>query len=79
MLTKTINTTKQVPVKVLSLKWSNPPSKRLRKLRCLACRKPIGCENKWGLAWCEDEKGKYSMRLCLKCGAKAEQALKEGE
>ena len=76
MLTKKVNTTKQIPVKVLSLKWSNPPSKLLANLRCSACKNPIGCENKWGAAWCEDVKGQYAMRLCKKCGEKAEQTLK---
>ncbi len=76
MLTKTVKTTKQVPVNVLNLKWKKPPSgKELRKLPCSACGKAIG-DKKWGLAWCEDKKVKYTMRLCESCGKKAAQALK---
>ena len=80
MLMKTAKTTKQVPVNVISLKWSKPVSdeglaKGLGKLPCKACRKPIKGK-RWGMAWAEDKKGKYPMRLCEKCGEKAEQALK---
>lgn len=72
MLTKTVRTTKQVPVKVLSLKWFKPTV--LISLKCTACRKPIG-DKRWGQAWAEDERGKYPMRLCEKCGEIAEKTL----
>ena len=77
MLTKTVKTTKQVPVNVLTFKWNEPVSQGglLAELPCTACKKPIG-DKRWGLAWAEDKKGKYAMRLCDKCGEKAEQALK---
>ena len=77
MLMKTIQTTKQVPVNVLSLKWNKSPTVKLQELPCSACKKPIG-NKRWGLAWCQD-KTKYAMRLCNECGEKAEQALKEAE
>lgn len=79
MLTKTVPTTKQVPVKVLSLKWFNGLKKgsELSKLPCTACRKAIGHDN-WAIAWQHNEgKKPSSMRLCLSCGKKAEQALIE--
>ena len=75
MLMKTIQTTKKVPVEVISFKWLEPVSEKLRYLRCTACRNNIG-ERKWGLAWIKDEKGKRAMRLCDKCGEQAEQVLK---
>lgn len=75
MLMKTIQTTKRVPVEVISFKWLGPVSEKLRNLRCTACHNHIG-ERKWGLAWIKDEKGKRAMRLCDKCGEQAEQALK---
>lgn len=76
MLTKTVKTTKQVPVNVLSLKWAKPVSKKLSNLKCTACKKCLG-DRRWCLAWAEDEKGKYAMRLCERCGKKSDQALKE--
>ena len=78
MLTKTIKTTKQVPVNIIKFKWFGPVSEKLHNLRCTACRSPIG-DKDWGQAWAEDEKGKYPMRLCNKCGKKAEQALKDNQ
>lgn len=76
MLTTTISTTKQVPVKVLSFKWFSPVSEKLQHLRCSACCKPIG-STRWGLAWTETDKHeRRSMRLCKSCGIKAEQVLK---
>ena len=68
-LTKTVPTTKQIPVIVLNFKWHKPTA--LTTLRCSACRKPIG-DKRWGGAWVEDGKGKRGMRLCEKCGIKAE-------
>jgi len=76
MLMKTVKTTKQVPVNVLSIKWNKPVSgKRLAELPCTACKKPLG-HKRWVLAWTGNEKVKSAMRLCEKCGKKAEQALK---
>jgi len=77
MLMKTIRTTKQVPVNILSLKWNEPlkEGSRLSKLPCSACKKPIG-NDRWGLAWAIDKKMKYAMRLCNKCGEEAERSLK---
>lgn len=75
MLTKTIKTTKQIPINVIQFEWLEPVSKNFRNLPCTACRKPIG-DQRFGLAWATDEKGKYSMRLCNNCGEKAEQDLK---
>ncbi len=69
MLTKTVKTTKQVPVDVINFKWHEPTA--LVSLRCSACRKPIG-DKRWGGAWIRDEKGERGMRLCEQCGIKAE-------
>ena len=75
MLKVTVATTKQVPVKVLNFKWYTPTA--LTSLRCSACRKPIG-NKRWGGAWIEDAKGNRGMRLCEKCGEKAEKHI-EGQ
>ena len=72
MLSRTENTTKQVPVDIISVQWLKPVSQGggLEKLKCSACKKPIG-DKHFAVAWAKDEKGKYSMRLCEKCGIKA--------
>jgi len=75
-LTKTVPTTKRVPVIVLNFEWYKPTA--LTRLRCAACRKPIG-DKRWGGAWIKDEKGNRGMRLCEKCGEKAESDLTEND
>ena len=77
-LTKTVPTTKQVPVKVLNFKWYGALKEGsvLCKLPCSTCKEVIGSK-RWGIAWTE---GNISMRLCEKCGQKARAALgKEGK
>ena len=77
MLTRTVKTTKQVPVEIIKFEWSAPVTNSLLcKSPCSACKKPIG-QTRWGIGWYEDNKGKRSMRLCESCGIKAEQALGE--
>ena len=80
MLTRTVNTTKQVPVEVIHFKWSKPVTNpALYKLPCTACRGKIG-DKRWGLAFVLDkDKTRLPMRLCEKCGLEAEQTLKETE
>lgn len=77
MLTKTVKTTKQVPVKVIRFKWGGIVSKKLRTLPCTACRGSVGDQKEFGMAWIVDEKGKRPMRLCNECGKKAEQDIRD--
>lgn len=81
MLTKTVPSTKQVPVHVIEFTWHEPldPDSQLVTLPCSACRKPIGSK-RWGIAWAQNRKYKYTMRLCEDCGTKAGATLaKENE
>ena len=67
--TKTVNTTKQVPVHLLRFKWYDPikEGSALSILPCTACRKRVG-HKRWGIAWAKGDKANYAMRLCEKCG-----------
>lgn len=74
MFTISVPTTKEIPVKVLSLTWCGGVTmNQLQKLKCSGCHKPIG-KRRFAVAFIEDTSGKRSLRLCESCGEKAEQA-----
>ncbi len=77
MLTRKIQTYKEVPCEVTKFTWRNPvTAEELFKLLCSACLKPIG-KVRWGIGFTKIKGKGQSMRLCEDCGIKAEQDLKD--
>ncbi len=79
MLTRTVQTTKQVPCKIITLdRFKECKSARLQSLPCTACHKPIG-NRPWAIGWYEDTGGKRAMRLCDPCADISQESLRDGE
>ncbi len=75
-LTITKHTTRQVPVEVLNMRWSNSLTEGAIAcgFRCSACRGKLGAR-RFSVAFIRDGKVERSMRLCESCSLKAERAV----
>ena len=68
--------TKNIPTRILNLKWLDTVTEKLQHLKCSACGQEIG-KYRWASAWAlvEGEKHERGLRLCIDCAKEAEKDI----